>query len=78
MTAPESTVVDDDQVVVKGTSETDAQITLNGNTVLLSSDNTFSVPLYLHPGINHVRVESQNVAGRVHVIERDILRPRSH
>ena len=66
-------VVLEDGVVVQGKAEADAKVTLNGQLVILQPDLSFAVRLYLHPGINVVRLEAENAAGRKGVIKRHIL-----
>ena len=73
---PVNTVVDTDEVLVRGASETNAAVTVNDQPVLLASDGSFELRLTLHPGVNVVRVEAKNAADRERVIERDLLRTR--
>lgn len=72
---PVSGVVDGTTLVVQGKAEPDSHVMVNGETVLLREEGAFELPISLHPGINVLRVEAENAAGRMRVIERDIVAP---
>ncbi len=74
--SPESVVLSDDVVRVAGTAAEDAEITVNGEQVLLTQAGTFETNLYVHEGVNVVRVQATNAAGRSKVIQKDVLVPR--
>ncbi len=76
LSAPDQVVIDSESVLLNGVSEKDAQVTVNGESILLRDDYSFELMLHLRPGINVVRAEAENAAGRVKVIERHLLRPR--
>lgn len=76
VSSPERTYIEDESIMVRGRSEPDSRVRLNGETVLLQEDATFEASLFLHPGINVIQVEAENAAGRIHTIERHVLRPR--
>lgn len=60
-------------VTVTGASEAHARVVVNGEAVLLGPDGKFAMELWLRPGINVVRVEATNAAGRVRVVEKHLL-----
>lgn len=57
--------VPDGNTIITGQTEQLARLTVNGEPVLLTPDAHFSVSLSLRPGINLVRIEATNAAGRV-------------
>ena len=59
---------------ITGKAEERSQLTVNGETVLLQEDASFSVPLILHMGMNTVRLEVKNSAGRVRTKQLFLLR----
>lgn len=69
-----SRLVSEPSAVITGRTEDLARITVNGEPVLLHDDATFLVPLNLRPGINPVRVEATNAAGRVRAQQLFLLR----
>lgn len=71
---PVDHVIAGDRVTITGTTEEKVQITVNEENVLLRPDSSFSVPLILHEGINTVRVEAKNSAGRVRAKQLFLLR----
>ncbi len=74
---PTDNVLAQETVSISGVSEPEARVSINEQSVLLQDDATFIQALDLRPGINIVRVEAENVAGRKRVIERQLLRPRT-
>lgn len=66
-------VTSDETLLVKGTAESQATITLNEELIILERDSSFTVPLVLHPGVNVVRIEAENAAGRKAVIEQHVI-----
>lgn len=66
-------VVSAEQLALQGTADGQAQVTVNEQPVVLETGGVWHVPLTLHPGINVVRVEAKNAAGRKSVIEKHIL-----
>lgn len=73
---PSSPVVMGSTTTIRGQAEPGAHITVNGDVVLLDAQSQFTTPLKLHPGINILRVEATNAAGRTRVIEQHLLMPR--
>lgn len=65
--------VESTSVTVRGRTEQNARLIVNGEPVLLGEKGSFEYDLHLHPGINIVRVEAENAAGRVNVVERHVL-----
>lgn len=70
-------VQEDSTLLVRGATEPEVRVMLNDEPVILHGDATFEVSLKLHPGINVIRIEAENAAGRVSVLERRILLPRT-
>lgn len=73
---PTSEVISGATVTIRGRAESNAQVTVNGETTVLANDGVFEVPMYLHPGINVLQIEAKNAAGRTRTITRDLLMPR--
>ncbi|HLC49553.1 MAG TPA: helix-turn-helix domain-containing protein [Candidatus Andersenbacteria bacterium] len=71
---PIDSVITGDHVMISGTTEDKAQVTINEENILLRTDSSFSVPLILHTGINTVRIEAKNSAGRVRTKQLFLLR----
>lgn len=61
-------------VTISGHTQQLARVTINGEPILLTSDAAFSVLLPLRPGINPIRVEAVNAAGRIRVKQLFLLR----
>jgi hypothetical protein len=74
---PAAAAVDTGIVVVRGRAETSARVAVNGEAVLLNEDGNFEITLVLHPGINVLRLEAENAAGRVRVVEKHLLWSRT-
>ncbi len=75
--APEEAVIFASEVVVRGRTEREAHVTVNGETVLLRDDGSFEVVLPLKPGINVLQVGAAGASGSARVIRRELLVPRS-
>lgn len=60
---------------IGGVAEEQAKVNVNGETVLLREDNSFELHIYLRPGVNIIRVEAENAAGRKKTIEKHVLVP---
>ncbi len=73
---PSAGVSETQNITVRGTAGGDADITVNGEQVLLNQDGLFSYDLVLRKGVNTIRVEATNGAGRTRTITRDVLVPR--
>ncbi|MEK7556989.1 MAG: helix-turn-helix domain-containing protein [Patescibacteria group bacterium] len=74
---PAGVIVATDELTVRGLAEAGAQVTVNGQAVLLSEGGQFEMKLILHPGVNVLRLEAQNAAERKRVLEKHLLLPRS-
>jgi len=72
--SPQELVVDQDMIVIAGSSDFSARLRLNGETILLGEDGRFEEEAFLHRGINIFRLEAENAAGRINVLERHVLR----
>jgi cytoskeletal protein RodZ len=73
---PVSSVIEGDTVTITGRVEERSQLTVNSESVLLQQDSSFSVPLRLHKGINMVRIEVKNAAGRIRSKQLFLLRTK--
>jgi len=73
---PSRVIIEDDEVVVRGVTEGGAEVSVNGEKVLLDENNQFYSHLSLRPGINVLQVEAVGASGRTNLIERHILVPR--
>lgn len=76
ITGPVSSVIEGDTVTITGKAEERSQLTVNSESVLLQGDSTFSVPLRLHKGINIVRIDVKNAAGRIRSKQLFLLRTK--
>lgn len=74
ISGPSSFTTSEHAMTVSGTTEEGAQLRVNGEPVLLQDHAMFSVSLELRPGINPVRVEVTNAAGRTRVKQLSLLR----
>lgn len=74
ITNPVSQSTSERTVILEGTAEDRSVLTVNGEQVLLQEDSHFSVPVNLHKGINAVRVEVKNSAGRIRAKQLFLLR----
>lgn len=72
---PKSQVMTGDSVAIKGRADTKAEVSVNGEQVLLDSSGQFEKTLALRPGINIMMIQAKNAAGRIRTIERPILAP---
>lgn len=72
--SPVSFVTSENTVTLEGSAEDRSLFSVNGERVLLQEGSRFSVPLILHKGINAVRVEVTNSAGRVRAKQLFLLR----
>lgn len=76
VTEPLGGLVEAMSINVQGKAETEAKVMVNGEQALLAGDGSFSVPLELHSGVNVIRVEATNTAGRVKTVQREVLASR--
>lgn len=76
LTSPTKTYLEDEVIMIRGTSEPSAHVRINGESVLLKENASFEVELTLHPGINVIYAEAENAAGRIRSLEQHILYPR--
>jgi len=74
---PNEVVISQPWLEMMGQAERDAVVQINGATVLLREDETWSHQLPLRMGINVIRVEATGAAGRTRVLQKEILRPRT-
>lgn len=77
LASPVAGVIDQENIEVRGVSESQTKVRINGESTLLQPDGSFALTISLHPGINVIVVEAENAAGRIRTIERHILRPRA-
>lgn len=74
---PREVLVEQDSVIVRGTTQPDARLTINGEAVLIAPDGAFTFYLPLRRGVNVLRVEATGASGRTNVVERRLLVPRT-
>jgi cytoskeletal protein RodZ len=68
------TTTTSDTIVIEGKAEAEAKVTVNGEVVLPDKTTSlFRVPLMLHSGVNVVRIEAENAAGRKAIIEHHVI-----
>ncbi|HLD25669.1 MAG TPA: helix-turn-helix domain-containing protein [Candidatus Andersenbacteria bacterium] len=77
VTEPAALVTEQLEVTVRGTTEREARLTVNGEAVLLGADGSFHFELPLHPGLNVVQVEATGASGRTSLVQRRLLVSRS-
>jgi len=63
LSPPEMFVAPAPNVEIKGTTERDAKIRVNGQKTAVAADGSFSYPLALKEGVNLVTIEAIDVAG---------------
>ena len=73
LTSPETATLTGDTVRVAGVAAEDAEVTINGEQVLLAQGGQFETTLHVHEGINVIQVKAKNAAGRARIIKEDIL-----
>ncbi len=66
-------IINDYSFVVKGTTEPGTQVYINGDSVLLNSDGSFSRKINLKEGFNVINIEAQKKYGKKKVVKRRIL-----
>lgn len=69
------TKVNGSLATIDGIAEEQAKVNVNGEDVLLREDNSFELNIYLRPGVNVIRVEAENAAGRKKTVEKHVLVP---
>ncbi len=74
ITSPVSMETHERAITLEGFAEEQSSLTVNGENVLLQEDSRFSLPLTLHRGINAVRLEVKNSAGRIRAKQLFLLR----
>lgn len=74
ITSPADAVTDADRVVVAGLTEEGAHVVINEQDVPLRDNNHFEQEIPLSLGVTIVRIQAENVAGRVRSIEKHLLR----
>lgn len=74
---PGGVILAAEELTVQGIAEVSARVVVNGEPVLLNERGEFSLNIFLHPGLNVLRVEAENAAGRKKVLEKHLLLPRA-
>lgn len=77
LSEPRAAVLEQSSVTVRGQTQPDARLSINGEAVLLKPDGAFTFSLPLRRGVNVLRVEATGASGRTNVVERRLLVPRS-
>lgn len=75
ITEPQESVLDADRVTISGSTEAGTHVRINEQPVALQDSNHFEQEVPLSPGVTIVRIEAENVAGRVRLVEKHLLRP---
>jgi transcriptional regulator with XRE-family HTH domain len=73
---PASDLVASTEVIIQGQAELGADVYVNEEQVILGERGQFETVMFIRPGINVLRVEARNAAGRSRVVERNLLLPR--
>ena len=73
---PHNSIIRGDELIVKGKTEEDAEVKVNGEVVLLDTDNQFSIVLPVDAGINVLHIEAKGASGRINEITKHVLVPR--
>ena len=63
-------------MLLAGKTEADVRLRINGEPVMLRSDNTFEQEIPLLPGVTVLQIEGENAAGRVRIVEKHLFRSR--
>lgn len=71
---PVEALVEGSTLKVKGFSEEEAEVTVNGEAVAVNEDRQFEKELFLREGINVIQVEAKGVSGRTRVVTREVLK----
>lgn len=77
ITTPTESVIEADRVIVAGQTEAGALVQVNKQPVVLRASGEFEQEVPLRPGVTRVQVEAANTAGRVRMVELNLLRPRN-
>lgn len=77
LTEPQEVVLSQPSVTVRGVTEPDVLLSINGEAVLLGPDGAFTHFLPLRRGVNVLRVEAMGASGRTNVVEQRLLVPRT-
>lgn len=74
---PTNQVVDAPEALIRGSTEPDVKVQINGEPVMLGQDYVFEQAIPLTKGVTIVRIEATGPSGRVAVVEKHLLRPRN-
>lgn len=75
LTPVEASTVESGQVMVKGKTDADAQLTLNGQPVKLTPNGDFELKVALALGSNTLQLKAMNKLGKTTVIDRTVVSP---
>jgi|GEM_PF-933847 len=70
---PAGAIVTKSSLEITGTVGKGANVTINGQTIVATSEGDFSVPVVLEPGPNSIRIVAEKRYGRSTVIERQVF-----
>lgn len=65
--------IESNNVLVKGKTDTTAEVKINGEKTFVKSDGTFEENVGIGPGVNKISVSAKSIGGKEHVIEREVL-----
>lgn len=71
---PAAALTNESLLKVRGVSEKEAEVTINGEAVTLDENSQFQREMSLREGINVIQVEAKGVSGRTRKVTRDVLR----
>jgi cytoskeletal protein RodZ len=60
-------------VLVKGKTDTTAEVKINGEKTFVKSDGTFEESVGVGPGVNKISVSAKSIGGKERVLEREVL-----
>jgi len=60
-------------VLVKGKTDSTAEVKINGEKTFVKSDGTFEENVGVGPGVNKISVSAKSIGGKERVVEREIL-----
>jgi transcriptional regulator with XRE-family HTH domain len=66
-------IVTDQKLTVRGSTEPEAIVEINGQPIAVDPDGTFVEEVFLHPGLNTLRITAQSQQSQERVILRNVL-----
>ncbi|PLX22065.1 hypothetical protein C0584_00885 [Candidatus Parcubacteria bacterium] len=69
----EDFITEEKSIIIEGYTENDAEISINGESILVNLDSSFKKELKLKEGINEIIIEASKKYGKTNIIKRQIL-----